>query len=60
MLVDWFPLKETPISRRGRFSLLVVRAFRAGLITADTAAGYLRTTEDPFRQNEGTILDAAE
>ena len=58
MTVDWFPLKETPISRRGRFAYLVVRAFRKGLISGDTAAVYLRSTEEAFRRHQATILKA--
>jgi Zn-dependent peptidase ImmA (M78 family) len=58
MTVDWFPLKETPISRRGRFAFLVVRAFRAGLISGDTAALYLRAPEADFRRHQSIILEA--
>ena len=58
MTVDWFPLKETPISRRSRFALLVVRAFRSGLISGDTASLYLRSSEGDFRRQQAVILKA--
>jgi Zn-dependent peptidase ImmA (M78 family) len=58
MAVDWFPLGSTPISRRGRFSFFVVKAFRAGLISGDTAAIYLRSTEEEFRRHQSKVVNA--
>jgi Zn-dependent peptidase ImmA (M78 family) len=60
MTIDWFPLKDTPISRRGRFPVLVARAFRSGLISGDTASLYLRSTEDDFRRQQAVILQAGQ
>jgi hypothetical protein len=56
--VDWFPLKSTPISRRGRFALLVALAFREGLISSDTAATYLRCLEVDFLARANDIISA--
>jgi Zn-dependent peptidase ImmA (M78 family) len=58
MMVDWFPLKETPISRRSRFAVLVAQAFRKGYISGDTASLYLRSTEADFRRRHSVILQA--
>lgn len=40
---DFFPLAETPVSRRGRFAGTVVRALEERVISLDTAATLLRT-----------------
>jgi len=46
--VDFFPISTTPITRRGRFAALVVRAFRRGLISTESAAEYLCCSGDEF------------
>jgi len=43
--VDYHPLRRLRPSRAGRFSAVVVRAAEEGLITWDTAAVYLETSE---------------
>ena len=43
LTVDFFPLKTTPISRRGRFAGVVLAALREGCISIDTAAAYLKS-----------------
>ena len=48
---DFFPIRNTPIQRRGRFAELVVKAFREGLISGHTSALYLRCTVDEFSSN---------
>ncbi|NEV77828.1 ImmA/IrrE family metallo-endopeptidase [Rhodopseudomonas sp. BR0C11] len=55
--VDFFPLRETTISRRGAFAGLVARAFEKGLISEDTAAAHLQTTVERFREQLKSILD---
>ena len=45
---DFFPLKNTPIQRRGRFADLVVRAFTEGYISQETASLYLQCKVEEF------------
>jgi Zn-dependent peptidase ImmA (M78 family) len=54
--LDWFPQPSTPISRRGRFALLVARAHDKGLISADTAALYLKCKEQDLQVHK--IIEA--
>jgi len=56
LTVDWFPIQDTPISRRGRFAYFVTGAFRKGLISSDTGAQYLRANENEFVQNADMIF----
>ncbi|WP_315770639.1 XRE family transcriptional regulator [Bradyrhizobium sp. SZCCHNR1083] len=58
LTVDWFPLKSTPISRRGRFALLVARSFQNRLISADTAAMHLHCTANEFLASVDAIVSA--
>ena len=44
--VDFFPISTTPITRRGRFAALVIRAFRGGLISTESAAENLCCSGD--------------
>ena len=44
--LDFFQPKVTPAQRRGRFATLTAEAVDAGLITTDTAAQYLASSED--------------
>lgn len=39
--VDFFPVASTPISRRGRFAALVVRAAKSERVSLDSAASWL-------------------
>ena len=56
---DFFPIKETPVQRRGRFAMLVAEAARSGLITADTSAQYLACREEEFEKALPHLLDLA-
>lgn len=53
---DFFPIKETPISRRGRFAELCLKAYQNNLISDDTAAGYLGTDAEAFRNAESSLV----
>jgi hypothetical protein len=55
--VDWFPLSETPVTRRGHFAALVVSAERKGFISVETATTYLSTTQDRYLDNSQSILE---
>ncbi len=44
--IDFFPIKDVPPSLVGRFAGLVARAFDEKMISKDTAATLLRTTQD--------------
>ena len=46
---DFFVIRETPISRRGRFAELCLLAYKANLISDDTAAEYLGTNGLSFQ-----------
>ena len=54
---DYFPIRATPGQRRGRFSLVVAEAVDGGLITTDTAAQYLASDEDEFREAQDFLLE---
>lgn len=54
---DWFPLEETSQLRRGAFSACVVTAVERRVIHEDTAATYLQTTVERYRQNAETIKE---
>ncbi len=58
MAIDWFPIADTPISRRGRFAALVASASKAGLISLDTASLYLRCSPEAAVEHSQTILEA--
>ncbi len=49
--IDYFPLRDTPYQRRGRFCDLVVRCYDAGIISEDTAVLYLGCLAEDFRKN---------
>ena len=53
--VAYFPLHETPITRRGRFSGMVVRAWKQNLLSEETAARYLNCTVGELESNADTI-----
>lgn len=48
LAVDYFPIKSTPISRRGRFAWLTAKKFEERDISADTAAMFLCCTTEEF------------
>jgi hypothetical protein len=41
LTLDYFPIKETPLSRRGKFAWCVAKAFEAGEISLDSVASWL-------------------
>ena len=45
---SFFVIRETPISRRGRFAELCLKAYHQNLISQDTSAEYLGTTPEAF------------
>ena len=56
LTTDYFPISNnTPITRRGRFAKLVVRASREGLISTESAAEYLCCSEDEFQSKSHMI-----
>lgn len=57
LAVDFFPIAQTPITRRGRFASLVVSALRQGVITSDTADSLLDAPSGSVADNADTILD---
>ena len=58
--VDYFPLPNTPIQRRGRFSGLVAESYVRGVISEDTAALYLRCSTGDLLQNVEHLRDLYE
>lgn len=58
LAIDYFPIRSTPITRRGRFAWHVVTSFQAGRISGDTAAMALRCTEKELSSQAGLILSA--
>jgi hypothetical protein len=57
LTVDYFPLRTTPISRRGRFAFAVAAACKRNLISFDTAATLLRTTPSEFAASTKAIIE---
>ena len=55
-LNDFYPLAEVPQSRRGRFAWVTLRAFEENLISRDSAAAYLETTEDNIIAKKNDII----
>ncbi len=53
--LDFFPLKDTPIQRRGRFARLTLRACEENLIGEDTAADYLSTSAQAFHAAKSSL-----
>lgn len=60
LTLDYFPINETPLNRRGRFASLVVRAEKLGHISDDTAATWLNTTVEKYCQASSEILELQE
>jgi Zn-dependent peptidase ImmA (M78 family) len=48
--IDYHPIRDLRPSRAGRFSAVVVRAAQEGLVSWDTAAEWLETTEDEIQR----------
>lgn len=57
LTLDYFPVSGTPLSRRGRFASLVVKAQLGGHISDDTAAGWLNTDIASYKAGSQTIID---
>ena len=53
--IDYFPISETPILRRGRFSRLVVDAWNDNLLSVSTAANYLNCSNETLQAQAETI-----
>lgn len=53
--VEFFPIRSTPISRRGRFASLVAQAVQVGYLTIESAALHLRCTVDEIDKNLGAV-----
>ena len=53
---DYFPLNDTPLSRRGEFAGLVVRAEQADWLAPEAAAFYLNASVEDYQQHAGEIL----
>ncbi len=58
LAIDFFPITATPMSRRGRFALLVVLAYKANKISEDTASLLLRCSPKELREKADTIESA--
>lgn len=54
---DYFPIKSTPINKRGRFAYLVCRALQEKLITEDSAASFLECSKEDIKQQAENILN---
>lgn len=57
LAIDFFPLDETPITRRGKFAWLVALAYKKKIISADSAACFLQCNASEFTKHYQTILD---
>ena len=53
--IDYFPIADTPMLRRGRFAGLVAAAWEDGLISSATAAGYLNCSSEVFQAQAEAI-----
>ncbi len=54
---DYFPLAQTPLSRRGRFAWFVVRALNDRLISLDTAATLLHAPAEDVDARRNAVLE---
>ena len=55
--IDYFPIEQTPISRRGRFAGFVVACLNNNLLSLQSAANYLACTPEQLEQAAPTIAD---
>ena len=53
---DYFPIRTTPVARRGRFAWAVVRSMERRLISLDTAATLLATDPDTLSARASDVL----
>ncbi|BAU76486.1 XRE family transcriptional regulator [Metapseudomonas furukawaii] len=54
--IDYFPINNTPITRRGRFAWLVARLCTDNFLSLDTAASYLNCSQDEAKDNLSKII----
>jgi Zn-dependent peptidase ImmA (M78 family) len=54
--VDFFPVAGVPVSRRGRFAGLVIKALKEGKVSMDTASSWLAVSPDAIKGHEGEVL----
>ena len=57
LTIDFFPIRTTPISRRGRFANRVVQAHARGLVSSDTASMMLRCPTGQFERHLAALRD---
>jgi Zn-dependent peptidase ImmA (M78 family) len=57
LTVDFFPIPETPTSRRGIFAWYVAKLCGEGAISLDTAASYLKTHAEGLQDRLDRILE---
>lgn len=57
LTLDFFPLPNTPMQRRGRFAVLVAMSLDAGLISEDTACQYLVCKREELRNALPSLLE---
>jgi hypothetical protein len=56
---DFFPIRTTPVARRGRFAWVVLQAYRGKVISADTVATLLATDVDTLDQKADEVMRLA-
>lgn len=56
-LNDFYPLIDVPPSRRGRFAWVVLKSLEENLISSDSAASYLETTQERLAEKKSSILE---
>ena len=54
---DYFPIADVPLTRRGRFAAVVVRAMEEGLISDETAAEFLFCSRGALRDAGASMRD---
>ncbi len=54
--ISYFPIHETPITRRGKFAWFVAKLLRAGMLSEDTASAYLKSNIKESSPHWNTIL----
>lgn len=56
---DFFPIRTTPVARRGRFAWVVLKAWERRVISLDTAATLLVTDATSLTANASQVLQLA-
>ena len=57
LTIAFFPIRSTPITRRGKFAWFVAKSVARGMLSEDTAAAYLKCEISQIREHLATILD---